>query len=188
MLEQQLPDLESAALARIHAAVSPQELEQVRIDILGRKGALAQAGKEMGKLPPEDKARIGKLLNAAKQALESAFAARLSEFDAEALRLRLNSEWVDLTLPAPPPPMGHLHPITQIQSEIEDLFVSLGFAVLDGPEVEDEYHNFDALNIPGDHPARDMQDTFWLTAAICCELTPRRSRCAGWSGWDRRCA
>jgi phenylalanyl-tRNA synthetase alpha chain len=79
-----------------------------------------------------------------------------------ALRARLDVEWIDLTLPAPGARRGHLHPITRIQRELEDLFSSLGFAVLDGPEVEDEYHNFDALNIPADHPARDMQDTFWL--------------------------
>ena len=77
-------------------------------------------------------------------------------------RERLKGEWLDLTLPAPGPRPGSLHPVTQIQNEIEDLFTSLGFAVLDGPEVETEYHNFDALNIPPDHPARDMQDTFWL--------------------------
>jgi len=78
------------------------------------------------------------------------------------LRKRLDAEWLDVTLPAPGPRRGHLHPITRIQRELEELFSSLGFAVLDGPEVEDEYHNFDALNIPADHPARDMQDTFWL--------------------------
>ena len=76
---------------------------------------------------------------------------------------RLDAEWIDVTLPAPGPRPGSLHPITQIQTEIEDLFVSLGFMVLDGPEVETEYHNFDALNIPPEHPARDAQDTFWLT-------------------------
>jgi phenylalanyl-tRNA synthetase alpha chain len=76
--------------------------------------------------------------------------------------VRLDAEWLDLTLPAPGPRRGHLHPITRIQRELEELFRSLGFAVLDGPEVETEYHNFDALNIPADHPARDMQDTFWL--------------------------
>jgi phenylalanyl-tRNA synthetase alpha chain len=163
MLERQLSDLESAALARIHAARSPQDLEAVRVEVLGRKGSLALVSKDMGKVAPEDRARIGKLLNGAKQNIESAFESRLRQFDAEALEARLNAEWLDLTLPAPGPQMGHLHPITQIQSELEDLFVSLGFAVLDGPEVVVEFHNFDALNIPADHPARDMQDTFWLT-------------------------
>jgi len=163
MIDQKLSDLEFAALSRIQSARSSQDLEAVRIEVLGRKGSLTQIGKDMGKLAPEDRARIGKQLNAAKQKLESASESRQRQFDAQDLEDRLNAEWLDLTLPAPGPQMGHLHPITQIQSEIEDLFVSLGFAVLDGPEVETEYHNFDALNIPADHPARDMQDTFWLT-------------------------
>ncbi len=163
MLEKQLSDLESAALDRIRGASSPQDLEPVRIEILGRKGALALVSKDMGKLAPADRARIGKLLNAAKQQIESAMESRQRQFDEESLAARLNAEWLDLTLPAPGARLGHLHPITRIQTEIEDLFASLGFAVLDGPEVETEYYNFDALNIPGDHPARDMQDTFWLT-------------------------
>jgi phenylalanyl-tRNA synthetase alpha chain len=163
MLEKQLSDLASGALARILAAGSPQELETVRVEALGRKGSLAQISKEMGKVAPEERARIGKLLNAHKQELEAALESRQREFAEAALQARLDAEWVDLTLPAPGPRMGHLHPVTQIQTEIEDLFVSLGFTVLDGPEVETEYYNFDALNIPADHPARDMQDTFWLT-------------------------
>jgi phenylalanyl-tRNA synthetase alpha chain len=163
MLEQQLSDLESGALARILAAASPQELEAVRIEVLGRKGSLAQIGKEMGKLPPGERAPIGKLLNSVKQNLEEVLESRQREFADAELRAKLDAEWLDLTLPAPGPQIGHLHPITQIQAEIEDLFVSLGFTVLDGPEVETEYYNFDALNIPPDHPARDMQDTFWLS-------------------------
>jgi phenylalanyl-tRNA synthetase alpha chain len=116
----------------------------------------------MGKLVPEERKRIGMLLNDAKQRIEAALDVRKQEFDTLVLRARLDAEWVDLTLPAPGPRRGHLHPITRIQRELEDLFVSLGFTVLDGPEVETEYYNFDALNIPRDHPARDMQDTFWL--------------------------
>jgi phenylalanyl-tRNA synthetase alpha chain len=162
MLDQSIQDLESRSLARINTATSEEELEAVRVDSLGRKGPLAQLGKEMGKLAPEDRARIGKLLNSARQNLEQALEARKQAFAEAALRTRLDAEWLDLTLPAPGPRRGHLHPITRIQRELEELFASLGFAVLDGPEVEDEYHNFDALNIPPDHPARDMQDTFWL--------------------------
>ena len=162
MLEQQLSELQSGAVARIAAAQSPEQLEPVRIEVLGRKGALAQISKEMGRVPPGERARLGKLLNAAKEALEAALDAKKRQFEEAALAARLDAEWVDLTLPAPGPRPGKLHPITQIQAEIEDLFLSLGFTVLDGPEVEDEYHNFDALNLPPEHPARDMQDTFWL--------------------------
>jgi phenylalanyl-tRNA synthetase alpha chain len=157
-----LADLESVAQQRIRRAATPEELETVRVELLGRKGMLAAASKDMGKLPPEERARVGKLLNSAKQAIESAFETRKAQFDSEALARRLDAEWIDLTLPAPGPRPGSLHPVTQIQAEIEDLFVSMGFTILDGPEVETEYNNFDALNIPADHPARDMQDTFWL--------------------------
>ena len=161
-LDHQIQELESAAFARIQAANDLEALEAVRVNVLGRKGALAQISKDFGKLTPEGKASAGKALNAAKQALESALEKRKTAFDNAALNQRLRNEWVDLTLPAPGPRPGSLHPVTQIQNEIEDLFTSLGFAVLDGPEVETEYHNFDALNIPPEHPARDMQDTFWL--------------------------
>ena len=162
MLDESIQELASRSLARIAAAESSEALEAVRVDAVGRKGALAEISKGMGKLSPEERKRIGMLLNDAKQRIEGALDARKQEFDAIALRARLDAEWVDLTLPAPGPRRGHLHPITRIQRELEDLFISLGFTVLDGPEVETEYYNFDALNIPRDHPARDMQDTFWL--------------------------
>jgi len=162
MVEATLNELAASAGARIEQAGSSEELEQVRIEVLGRKGVLAQISKEMGKVLPQDRARLGKLLNEVKQRLEQASEAKQGRFAEAAMRARLEAEWIDLTLPCPQPPVGHLHPITQIQDEIEDLFVSLGFAVLDGPEVETEYHNFDALNIPATHPARDAQDTFWL--------------------------
>jgi phenylalanyl-tRNA synthetase alpha chain len=162
MLDQSIHELQARALERIAAAQTPDELETVRVDVLGRKGALAEISKGMGKLPAEEKKSVGQLLNAAKQKIEAAHEARQQKFETDKLNARLDAEWLDLTLPAPAPRRGHLHPITRIQRELEDLFVSLGFTVLDGPEVETEYHNFDALNIPPDHPARDMQDTFWL--------------------------
>jgi phenylalanyl-tRNA synthetase alpha chain len=162
MLDESIQELASRSLARIAAADTSEALEAVRVDAVGRKGALAEISKGMGKLAPDERKRIGILLNDAKQRIEGALDARKQQFDADALRARLDAEWVDLTLPAPGPRRGHLHPITRIQRELEDVFVSLGFTVLDGPEVETEYYNFDALNIPRDHPARDMQDTFWL--------------------------
>jgi phenylalanyl-tRNA synthetase alpha chain len=162
MLDQSIQELEARSLERIAAAASEEELEAIRVDALGRKGPLAQAGKEMGKLPPAERASFGKLINSARQNIEQALAAKQPVLADAALQKRLDAEWLDVTLPAPGPRRGHLHPITRIQRELEELFSSLGFAVLDGPEVEDEHHNFDALNIPADHPARDMQDTFWL--------------------------
>jgi phenylalanyl-tRNA synthetase alpha chain len=162
MLEDSIRELETRSLERIAAATTAEELEAARVDALGRKGALAAFSKDMGKLAPEERKRAGLLLNACKQKLDAALEARQQEFARADLQAQLDAEWVDLTVPAPGPARGHLHPITQIQRELEELFRSLGFAVLDGPEVETEYHNFDALNIPPDHPARDMQDTFWL--------------------------
>jgi len=161
VLEDQIKQIESAALTRIREATNPDELEAVRVEVLGRKGSLAQIN--IGKLSKEEKAPAGKALNAARQTIEAAFDQKDQAFARLALDQRLQTEWLDLTLPAPGPRPGSLHPVTRIQAEIEDLFTSLGFAVLDGPEVETEYHNFDALNIPSTHPARDMQDTFWLT-------------------------
>ncbi|MBZ2177722.1 MAG: phenylalanine--tRNA ligase subunit alpha [Acidobacteriota bacterium] len=163
MIETQLSELAAATAARIAAAATAEELEVIRVEVLGRKGRLAEVSKDMGKLSPEQRGAVGKQLNAAKQTLEAALTARKTAFDEAALRARLDREWLDLTAPAAGPGLGSLHPLTQIQAEIEDLFVSLGFTVLDGPEVETEFNNFDALNIPPDHPARDMQDTFWLS-------------------------
>jgi phenylalanyl-tRNA synthetase alpha chain len=163
MLEAQLEELRRATLAAFASAGSIEELEEARVQALGRKGTLAQSSKELSKLAPEERAKLGKLLNSVKQDLETAYGEKKERFEKAELAERLAKEWIDVTLPAPGIRPGSLHPITQLQGEIEDLFTSLGFAVLEGPEVETEEHNFDALNIPPAHPARDMQDTFWLS-------------------------
>jgi len=162
-LEAQLEELRRATLAAFAAATSLDGLEDGRVEALGRKGTLAQISKDFGKLAPEERSRLGKLLNSVKQDLEGEYEQKKRRFEQAGLAERLAKEWIDVTLPAPGIRPGSLHPITQLQQEIEDLFTSLGFAILDGPEVETEEHNFDALNIPATHPARDMQDTFWLS-------------------------
>ncbi len=161
-LEATISELHASARTALEAATTLDAIEAVRVEALGRKGKLAEVSKSFGKLTPEERARVGKLLNTVKQELEASLEARKSALSSAAEDTRLESEWFDITTPAPGVRPGHLHPVTQVQREIEELFVSLGFAVLDGPEVELEYYNFDALNIPADHPARDMQDTFWL--------------------------
>jgi phenylalanyl-tRNA synthetase alpha chain len=164
MLETKLEDLRRSTLAAFASAGSLDTLEEARVEALGRnKGALAQISKDFGKLPQDERSRLGKLLNSVKQDLEAEYAAKKGRFEKAALAEQLAGEWIDVTLPAAGVRPGSLHPITQIQAEIEDLFTSLGFAVLYGPEVESEEYNFDALNIPPTHPARDMQDTFWLS-------------------------
>ena len=162
-----IAEIQAEALGRIAGAADAEALEAIRVDVLGRKGSLSEISKTFGRLSPEARIEQGKLLNAAKQTVEAAHAARKQLFDDAALNIRLDGEWLDLTIPPGGVKPGSLHPLTQIQREIERLFTSLGFAVLDGPEVETEYHNFDALNIPGDHPARDMQDTFWVEGGFC---------------------
>jgi phenylalanyl-tRNA synthetase alpha chain len=162
MQESVLRELEARALSLIEASAGAAALEETRVEFLGRKGQLAVLGKDMGKVPPDQRAAIGKLLNAVKTNLESAYEARKAAFDRAALDARLTGEWFDLTLPAPGVRPGKLHPHTIVQQRLEDYFTSLGFAVMDGPEVETEWYNFDALNIPRTHPARDMQDTFWV--------------------------
>lgn len=161
-MEASLHDIGERTLREISVAETAAELEAIRVRVLGRKGDLAEISKGMGKLAPDERARVGSLLNTVKNSIADAIATKQAAFDEAALSARLDAEWIDLTLPAAGVKPGSLHPLTQIQQEIEDLFRSMGFAVLDGPEVEDEHHNFDALNIPADHPARDMQDTFWL--------------------------
>ena len=163
MLDQQVSTLHATALAQLGSAETLDQVEAVRIEALGRKGKLAEVSKEFGKLTPDDRARLGKLLNSVKQDLESKIDSKKAALESAALDKRLDSEWIDLTTPPPGVLPGSLHPVTQVQQELEELFASLGFAVVDGPEVETEHYNFDALNIPADHPARDMQDTFWLT-------------------------
>lgn len=157
-----LTELESRAAALLDDAADAEALETARVEFLGRKGALAGISKEMGKLTPEERAQVGRLLNGVKQNLEARYETRKAGFERAALDARLAGEWLDLTLPTPGPRPGRLHPLTQIMRELEDLFTSLGFAVVDGPEVETEWYNFDALNIPPAHPARDAQDTFWM--------------------------
>jgi phenylalanyl-tRNA synthetase alpha chain len=163
ILDSKLEELRRATLAAFAAAISVEELEEARVEALGRKGTLASISKDFGKLSPEERARVGKLLNSVKQDLESEYEGKKRRFEQADLAERLGKEWIDVTLPAPGLRPGSLHPITQLQQEIEDLFTSLGFTVLYGPEVETEEYNFDALNIPATHPARDMQDTFWLS-------------------------
>ncbi|HDM77278.1 MAG TPA: phenylalanine--tRNA ligase subunit alpha, partial [Deltaproteobacteria bacterium] len=139
-----------------------QELEELRVRYIGRKGAITQFFKELGKLDKEKRPVIGKLLNEAKTALEKELENALKERKrAESLR-----EKIDVTLPGRKPFVGTLHPITKITREICAIFQRLGFDVVEGPEVELDYYNFEALNIPKEHPARDMQDTFYISENV----------------------
>jgi len=162
---QALSEVEQAAKQLIVGAKDLAQLEQARLDILGKKGRLTLLMKELKSAEPAQRKTLGSLLNSTKQSLERELSSKLEQLSLALERERLVDEWIDVSLPvaaanAATEP-GSLHPLTIVQRELERIFVSLGFSVVDGPELEREYYNFDALNIPDKHPARDMQDTFW---------------------------
>jgi len=159
--------LREEAQGAIAAAGSAAELEELRVRYLGRKSALTQALRSIGELPPDQRGPMGKAANEVKQALEGQLAARTDELEGAELDRRLAEDRVDVTLPGDPPrPPGHLHLVSQIRRQMEDIFVGLGFQVLEGPEVEYGYYNFTALNHPPEHPARSPQDTFYFAEQV----------------------
>lgn len=149
------------SLTQVAAAPDAVSLDGLRLAALGRKGWLTAALRGLGALPAEERRTVGQDLNAAREALEAAFADRSEGLRREALRVRLASEAIDVTLPARPVTAGRLHPLTRARREIEEIFLRMGYSVAEGPEVEEERLNFELLNIPADHPARDMQDSFY---------------------------
>jgi len=161
--EHELKVLEASALPAIAGAGDPEALEQIRIRILGRKGELTEILRGVGALPPEIRREVGQQANALKARIEAALEARQQTLRAALLDELAVREAIDITLPGRPVPSGSLHPITATLYEIVEIFQRLGFSVAEGPEVELDYYNFEALNIPKDHPARDMQDTFYIT-------------------------
>ncbi|KAB7623643.1 phenylalanine--tRNA ligase subunit alpha [Alkalilimnicola sp. S0819] len=145
-------------------AVSLKELDDIRVAYLGKKGRLTDQLKALGKLSPEERPAAGQAINEAKRALQEKLEVRKQALEGAALEQALKAERVDVTLPGRGERPGGLHPVTRTLERIEDLFVQLGFDVVEGPEVEDDYHNFEALNIPAHHPARAMHDTFYFDA------------------------
>ncbi|ACO75734.1 phenylalanine--tRNA ligase subunit alpha [Laribacter hongkongensis] len=149
-------------LAAIAAVQDLNELEQVKARYLGKTGQITELLKQLGKLPPEEKKAAGATINVAKQQFEAAHNARRDALNAARLEAQLAAEALDVTLPGRGAGVGGLHPVTLTLERIASLFRSMGFEVADGPEIEDDFHNFQALNIPADHPARAMQDTFYV--------------------------
>jgi phenylalanyl-tRNA synthetase alpha chain len=162
-LDSRLDALRAEFEAALRAASDPAALQAARDRFLGRKsGALSSLLKALGGLAPEARRETGQRLNALKDEWEARLAAARADLDARGERERLERERLDITLPGRPPALGRRHPLTATRQELEDIFVAMGYEVYDGPEVEDDYHCFEALNMPPDHPARDMQDTFYL--------------------------
>ncbi|HYX85508.1 MAG TPA: phenylalanine--tRNA ligase subunit alpha [Gaiellales bacterium] len=158
--------LVSAASARIRAAASSDELEAVRVDVLGRKAPLVQALRDLGTLPPDERRARGEELNRARRALEDLVASRSRELRASELERRLREDRVDVTLPGTRHPRGYAHLIEQTRRDILDVFVGFGYIVVDGPEVDLTYYNFDALNTVVTHPSRQITDTFYVAPDV----------------------
>ena len=141
------------------------DIEVLRVRYLGKKGELTAVLRGMGKLTPEERPIVGQLANEVRADIEQMIENKTSELKAKELEARLKKEKIDVTMPAPST-LGHIHPLTLVQRELEDIFIGMGFSIADGPEVELDYYNFEALNIPPNHPARDTQDTFYITENI----------------------
>ena len=156
--------IEARWTAAIAAATDPQALEAVRVEALGKKGEISQLMKGLGGLDPDARRDAGQQLNRIKDAVQAVLDARRNALDTAQLEAKLATERVDVTLPPRPQPDGRLHPISQTIDEIVAIFGEMGFSVAEGPDIEDDFHNFTALNIPPDHPARQMHDTFYLAS------------------------
>ncbi|WP_277301249.1 phenylalanine--tRNA ligase subunit alpha [Veillonella montpellierensis] len=162
-MEEQLKSIKESALSAIHGASNNQELQDIRVKFLGKKGELTALLKGLGKLSKEERPAAGAKVNEARVVLEEAISALQDKFDAEELKEKLTRERIDITLPGRAPQKGHMHPLTIVNEMIEEFFMKMGYTVEEGPEIEQDYYNFECLNLPKDHPARDMQDSFYIT-------------------------
>ncbi len=163
-MEQELRQLQAEAESKLPSLENLEELEEIRVQYLGRKGLFTGLLRQLGQVSAEDRPRLGKLANEIKNELELKFNARKSELSG--IGAGTAAEKDDLSLPGRRVPFGRLHPVTQIMDEVCAIFIDLGFAVAEGPDVELDYYNFEALNIPQHHPARDMHDTFYISDSI----------------------
>ena len=161
-MREQLEEIKLNGLRELENFVDAKELDNIRVRYLGKKGELTAILKQMGKLSAEERPIIGQVANEVRQTLEAAVQKSLETLKEKELALRLAKETVDVTLPGESHNLGGLHPLSIVQNELIDIFQSMGFDIVDGPEVETDYYCFEALNVPKDHPARDMQDTFYL--------------------------
>ena len=154
--------LPSQSISAIDAASTLDAVEAVRIDLLGKQGSISALLKTLGQMSPEERQAQGPAINGLREAVTGAIALKKSALEAAVLDARLATERLDMTLPAPDAPQGSVHPVSQVMDELAEIFADMGFAVAEGPEIEDDWHNFTALNIPETHPARAMHDTFYF--------------------------
>ncbi|ARI76851.1 phenylalanine--tRNA ligase subunit alpha [Halobacillus mangrovi] len=165
-MKERLEQLKQEALQKVEQANNVQGLKDVRVEYLGKKGPITEVLKGMGKLSKEERPVIGQLANEVREQVAEAIESKQTRLEDEALEKQLEEESVDVTLPGRPVQVGGPHLLTSIVEEIEDLFIGMGFEIKEGPEVETDYYNFEALNLPKGHPARDMQDSFYITEEL----------------------
>ncbi len=162
-MDKSLETLRAEILDRIGRSASEQEINDLRVEYLGRKGKMTLLLRGLKDLPPEERPQRGEQLNRLRRSIEEQMESRLNEVKAEEKERRLRESRVDITLPGSRWERGRIHPLTLVMDEIIDVFSAMGFEIARGPDIEDDYHNFEALNMPKDHPARDMQDTFFVS-------------------------
>lgn len=165
-LKEKLQAIKTEALKRIEASEHLESLNDIRIAFLGKKGELTEVLKSLKDVAPEERPQVGQLVNEARAAIEKVLEEKKAAFEAKVREAKLAAETIDVTLPAKRPALGHRHPCSIALEEVERIFVGMGYEVLEGPEVEYDYYNFEALNIPANHPAKDEQDTFYITGDI----------------------
>lgn len=165
-MREKLEEIKSAASRLIEEADAPAALEELRVKFLGKKGELTSILKMMGKLSAEERPAMGQLANTVRAEIEKRIDEKSAELKAKEKEIRLRAETLDITAPGKPVAIGHKHPLSIVLDEVKEIFLGMGFQIADGPEVEYDYYNFEALNIPKGHPARDTQDTFYITDNI----------------------
>ena len=162
-MRDKIQQIREKALAEIDKADGLEKLNDVRAAILGKKGELTAVLKGMKDVAPDERPKVGQWVNETREAVEKLLDEKVKKFEAEALKRKYESEKIDVTMPAKRREKGNLHPVTQVKDQLSEIFTSMGFEVYEGTEIENDYYNFTALNTPKDHPARDMQDTFYLS-------------------------
>jgi phenylalanyl-tRNA synthetase alpha chain len=165
-MKEKLEAIRAQATAELSETKAAKALDALRVKYLGKKGELTAILKQMGQLTAEERPKMGQLANAIRADIEAAISEKQTELSKLALQERLSSETIDITLPGKKQELGSLHPLSIVENEIREIFLGMGFEIADGPEVEYDYYNFEALNLPPDHPARDTQDTFYITDQI----------------------
>ncbi len=161
-MKEQLEQIKAQSMQELESATDLQGLDEIRIKYLGKKGALTSVLRGMGALPPEERPQAGALANQARAAIEAAIEQKDAQLSGQARKAQLAGETLDVTMPGRRHKAGKLHPLTQVLDDVKDIFIGMGFSIAQGPDVELDYYNFEALNIPKNHPARDTQDTFYI--------------------------